>query len=362
MKKYLLNDNVQKILASLMAILIGFIFGFAILLFATMIKDKATYPLEGFITIITGGMRYNGIKGLGIILRYTTPVLLTGLSVGFAFKTGLFNIGAAGQFVMGAYAAAYIAIKWTFIPVEYLWIVALLGSIVVGGFWGMISGVLKAYRNVNEVISSIMLNYIGMITVSNLVFLIKDKFNPSRSQIPLSQIPTFGLDMIFGKNTVDFGIFIAVFVAIIIYIVLEKTSFGYELKACGYNREAARYAGINDKKGIILSMTIAGALAGLGGALVYISSITKVFDQSLTLQREGTDGISVALLGLSSPLGIIFSSFFISMLRNAGSSLSRAGFNDEVIRIMTSTIIYASAFSLLFKDKIKKFFTKKEAK
>jgi len=263
---------------------------------------------------------------------------------------------------MGAYAAAYIAIKWTFIPVEYLWIVALLGSIVVGGFWGMISGVLKAYRNVNEVISSIMLNYIGMITVSNLVFLIKDKFNPSRSQIPLSQIPTFGLDLIFGKNTVDFGIFIAVFVAIIIYIVLEKTSFGYELKACGYNREAARYAGINDKKGNILSMTIAGGLAGLGGALVYISSITKVFDQSLTLQREGTDGISVALLGLSSPLGIIFSSFFISMLRNAGSSLSRAGFNDEVIRIMTSTIIYASAFSLLFKDKIKKFFTKKEAK
>jgi len=186
MKKYLLNDNVQKILASLSAILIGFMFGFLILVFASVIKDKATYPLDGFITIITGGMRYNGLKGLGIILRYTTPVLLTGLSVGFAFKTGLFNIGAAGQFVMGAYAAAYIAIKWTFIPVEFLWIVALLGSLVVGGFWGMISGVLKAYRNVNEVISSIMLNYIGMITVSNLVFLIKDKFNPSRSQFQLS--------------------------------------------------------------------------------------------------------------------------------------------------------------------------------
>jgi len=109
-------------------------------------------------------------------------------------------------------------------------------------------------------------------------------------------------------------------------------------------------------------MTIAGALAGLGGALVYISTITKVFDQSLILQREGFDGISVALLGLSNPIGVIFSSFFISMLRNAGSSLSRSGFNDEVIRIMTSTIIYASAFSLLFKDKIKRYFTKKEIK
>ena len=362
MKKFILNDNVQKILASLTAILIGFIFGFLILLFAASIKTQATNPIEGFITIITGGMRYNGIKGFGIILRYTTPVLLTGLSVGFAFKTGLFNIGAAGQFVMGGFTAAYIAIRWTFIPLELLWIVALLGAVVVGGIWGMISGVLKAYRNVNEVISSIMLNYIGMITVSNLVFTIKDRFNPSRSQVPLSRIPTFGLDKLFGVNTEDFGIFIAIAVAIVIYIVLEKTSFGYELKACGFNREAARYAGINDKKGIILSMTIAGALSGLGGALVYVSSITKVFDQSLVLQREGFDGISVALLGLSNPLGIIFSSFFISMLRNAGSSLSRAGFNDEVIRIMTSTIIYASAFSLLFRDKIHKLFSKKEVK
>ena len=145
MKKFILNDNVQKILASLTAILIGFIFGFLILLFAASIKTQATNPIEGFITIITG------------------------LSVGFAFKTGLFNIGAAGQFVMGGFTAAYIAIRWTFIPLELLWIVALLGAVVVGGIWGMISGVLKAYRNVNEVISSIMLNYIGMITVSNLV-------------------------------------------------------------------------------------------------------------------------------------------------------------------------------------------------
>lgn len=362
MKKLILNESVQKILASSTAVLIGFGFGFLILLFAAAIKVQATDPFEGFITILTGGMLHNGFRGFGIILRYMTPVLLTGLSVGFAFKTGLFNIGAAGQFVMGGFAAAYIAVRWTFIPLEFLWIVALIGSAIVGGIWGMISGLLKAYRNVNEVISSIMLNYIGMITVSNLVFTIRDRYNPSRSQVPFSRIPTFGFDALFGVNTVDIGILISIAVAIIIYVVLEKTSFGYELKACGYNREAARYAGINDKRGIILSMTIAGALSGLGGALVYISSITKVFDQSLVLQREGFDGISVALLGLSSPIGIIFSSFFISMLRNAGASLSRVGFNDEVIRIMTSTIIYASAFSLLFKDKLHKMLSKKEVK
>jgi len=362
MKKWLLKEGNGKLFASLMAILIGMVFGFIILLIAAAVAPKASYPLDGLYTIITGGLRYSGIKGFGTVLRYATPVILTGLSVGFAFKTGLFNIGAAGQYVMGGFAAAYIAVKWTFIPLEYLWIVGLLGSILVGGLWGLISGLLKALRNVNEVISSIMLNYIGMITVSTLVILIPDPFNPSRTKVPLSQIPTFGLDTLFGKNTVDVGIVIAILVAIMIYVILEKTTFGYELKACGFNRNAARYAGINDKRGIILSMTISGALSGLAGGLVYISSITKVFDQSLVLQKEGFDGISVALLGLSNPIGIIFSGFFIGMLRNAGTPLSRSGFNEEVVRIMTSTIIYASAFSLIFREKLTKFLTRKVGK
>jgi simple sugar transport system permease protein len=151
-------------------------------------------------------------------------------------------------------------------------------------------------------------------------------------------------------------------VILIIYIVLNKTTFGFELKACGFNRNAARYAGINDTRGIILSMFISGALSGLAGGLVYISSIAKVIDQSTVLQREGFDGISVALLGLNNPIGIIFSGFFISMLRNAGVPLSRSGYNEEVVRIMTSTIIYASAFSLLFRENFTRWLKRKEVK
>jgi len=362
MKKFLMNAGVQKIFAALLAILFGLVFGIVILFIASFFISKASYPMDALYTIVTGGLRFSGLKGLGIIMRFMSPILLTGLSVGFAFKTGLFNIGASGQFVIGGFVAAYICIKWTFIPLEYLWIVGILGAIIAGGLVGLISGLLKAYRNVNEVISAIMLNYIAMITVSNLVSVIADKNNPSRTMPPLSRIPTLGLDKIFGNNTTDISIFIAILVAILIYIILERTTFGYELKACGYNRNAARYAGINDRLGITLSMTIAGALAGLGGAMVYISSITKVFDSLLTLAPEGFDGISVALLGMSNPLGIIFSAAFIAALKNAGPALSRSGFNEEVVKIMTAVIIYASAFSLIFREKLVQFFTKKGAK
>jgi len=362
MKQFLRQEMNQKIIASLVAVLFGFIFAFIILSFASLINVKDSSPVQGLITIMSGGLTTSGLKGLGTILRYATPVILTGLSVGFAFQTGLFNIGTPGQFIMGGFSAAFVSVRWEFIPVEYRWVVAILVAVLVGGLWGMISGVLKATRNVNEVISSIMLNYIGMYTVSNLVDLIPDKFNPSRTQIPPSRIPTFGLDQIFGQNTVDFGIIIAIVVVILIWILLSKTTFGYELKACGFNRSAARYAGINDSKGIIASMFIAGALAGLAGALVYIASITKVIDQLTVLQKEGFDGISVALLGLSHPIGILFSGFFISMLRNAGLPLSRSGFNEEVVRIMTSTIIYASAFSLIFREKLTRWLTRKDVK
>jgi len=359
MKKLIMNAGVQKISAALLSILFGLVFGVVILFIASMFIPKVSYPFDALYTIVTGGLRFSGLKGFGIILRFLAPILMTGLSVGFAFKTGLFNIGASGQFVTGGFVAAYICVKWTFIPVEYLWLVGLLAAIISGGIIGLISGLLKAYRNVNEVISAIMLNYITMITVSNLVAVIADKNNPSRTQPPLSRIPTLGLDKLFGNNTTDISIFIAILVAILIYVILERTTFGYELKACGYNRNAARYAGINDRLGITLSMGIAGALAGLGGAMVYISSVTKVFDQLLVLAPEGFDGISVALLGMSNPLGIIFSAAFIAALKNAGPALSRSGFNEEVVKIMTAVIIYASAFSLIFQEKLVQFFTKK---
>lgn len=359
LKDIVLNDGVNNAFASIFAIFIGLVFGFVVL--------TITNPGEavnGFIIILKGGFS-TGAKGMGQVLYFATPLILTGLSVGFAFKTGLFNIGAAGQFIMGAFAAVYVGVRWDFLPAPLHWMVAILAAAVVGGLWALIPGLMKAYLNVHEVISTIMMNYIGMYTAN---FLIKATVYDSKKALSMNTaesavLPKGGLDYIFfnplgnGKDlsTVNSGIWIAIFFAIIMYIVLNKTTFGYELKACGYNKFASKYAGINEKRNIVLSMVIAGALAGMGGALLYLSGANgrhiKVVDM---LAVEGFNGIPVALLGLSNPIGIIFSAIFVSYITQGGNYMQTLDFVPEVIDIIIACIIYFSAFSLLFRRIIPK--------
>lgn len=347
--------------ASIIAICMGLLFGL-IILFIT----NPSQAFDGFIIILKGGFS-TGAKGMGQVFYFATPLILTGLSVGFAFKTGLFNIGAAGQFVMGAFAAIYIGVRWTFLPAPWHWIVALIGAAVVGGLWALIPGLLKAFLNVHEVISTIMMNYIGMYMANMLVKL--TVYNPlknlSMSTAETATLPKGGLDSVFynireGSGTIDLstvnsGIYIAVGIAIIMYIVLNKTTFGYELKACGFNQNASRYAGINEKRSVVLSMVIAGALAGLGGGLLYLSGSSgrhlKVVD---VLATEGFNGIPVALLGLSNPIGIIFSAIFISYITQGGNYLQSMDFVTEVIDIIIACIIYFSAFALISRGIITK--------
>lgn len=344
-------------MASIAAILAGLLFGL-IILFAS----NASQALPGFVIILKGGFS-TGAKGMGQVMYFATPLILTGLSVGFAFKTGLFNIGAAGQFIMGAFVAIYIGVKWTFLPAPFHWIVALIGAALIGGLWALIPGILKAYLNVHEVISTIMMNYIGMYTAN---FMVKATVYDSRKALSMNvaqsaTLPKGGLDTIFHNklgtsevwdvSTVNSGIYIAIGVAIVMYIILNKTSFGYELKACGFNKDASKYAGINEKRSIVLSMVIAGALAGLGGGLLYLSGATgrhiKVVD---VLAVEGFNGIPVALLGLSNPIGIIFAAIFISYITLGGNYLQTLDFVPEVIDIIIACIIYFSAFALLFRN------------
>ncbi len=264
-------NSLTSFAASLMAIAAGLIFGLIILLLS-----NAQDALPAFLTILTGGFS-EGARGIGQVIYYATPIIMTGLSVGFAFKTGLFNIGASGQFTCGAFAAIYIGIKWTFIPPELHWIVALLGALAAGAVWGAGPGLLKAFFNVNEVITSIMMNYIGMYLVNmTIVKTVYDSLKNQTKMVAKSAVlPKAGLDKLFNTNNLNIGIIIAVLAVIIIYIILQKTTFGYELKACGINKSASRYAGINEKKSIIISMVIAGALAGLGGGLLYLSGSGK---------------------------------------------------------------------------------------
>ena len=354
-KDIMLSDGANNAFSSLFAIFIGLLFGFVVLLIS-----NPSEAVQGFIIILKGGFNTNA-KGLGQVLYFATPLIMTGLSVGFAFKTGLFNIGAAGQFIMGAFTAVYIGVKWTFLPAPLHWMVAILGAALIGGLWALIPGLMKAYLNVHEVISTIMMNYIGMYTAN---FLIKSTVYDSKKALsmgtaPSSVLPKGGLDYVFynplgnGKDlsTVNSGIWIAILLAIVMYIILNKTTFGYELKACGFNKHASRYAGINEKRNIVLSMVIAGALAGIGGALLYLSGANgrhiKVVD---VLAAEGFNGIPVALLGLSNPIGIIFSAIFISYITQGGNYMQTLDFVPEVIDIIIACIIYFSAFSLVFRS------------
>ena len=336
-------------LSSIIAILLGLFAGLIILLLS-----NASQAFQGFWAILSGG--FSSMKDLGQVLYFATPIILTGLSVGFASRTGLFNIGAAGQFIVGAYAAVFVGARCGFLPGHLHWITALTAAMLAGALWGSIPGFFKALFNVNEVIACIMTNYIGTYLVNFLIT--KTVYDSLRNQsmrvAVAANLPKMGMDNIFKDgfitSSANAGIFIAVLFAVLIYIVLEKTSFGYELKACGFNRNAAHYAGINEKRNIVLSMTIAGAMAGLGGALLYLAGSGKGITVVDVLAQEGFNGIPVALLGLNNPLGIIFSGLLVAYLNVGGTNMQLYKFAPQVIEIIIAVIIYFSAFALLIKD------------
>jgi simple sugar transport system permease protein len=344
--KLLQVEGFTSFLSSLMAIAAGLLVGLIILLISNS-KDA----IPAFVTILKGGFE-DGAKGIGQVIYFAIPIIMTGLSVGFAFKTGLFNIGASGQFTCGAFVAIYIGIKWTFVPPEIHWLVALIGAMIAGAVWGSGPGLLKAFFNVNEVITSIMMNYIGMYLVNmTIVKTVYDSLkNQTKPVLKSAILPKAGLDKLFNTSNVNIGIIIVILAVAIIYIILQKTTFGYELKACGINKEASRYAGINEKKSIILSMVIAGALSGLGGGLLYLSGSGKYLHVLDVLAPEGFSGISVALLGMSHPIGIFLSGLFIAHLEVGGFNIQLYNFVPEIIDMIVAVIIYCGAFALLFKQ------------
>lgn len=344
--------DIAPFISSLLAIVFGLVIGFIILLIA---NNKEAVP--GFATILSGPVAH-GMKGIGQVFYYATPLILCGLSVGFAFKTGLFNIGGSGQFLMGAFGGVLVGLTMDKLgPVQ--WIVALLFATLLGAIWGAIPGILKAYFNVNEVISCIMLNYISLFWVNMVVkgnsVLFNNLRNESRDIPVASTIPKLGFDKIFDGSSVNSGIIIAIVAAIILYIVLEKTTFGYELKACGFNKVASKYAGINENRSIVMSMLIAGAICGLAGGIMLLSGTGRHIEIKDVIPNEGFNGISVALLGVSNPIGIIFSGLFIAYLTAGGFYLQLFHFSREIIDIIIAVIIYFSAFALIVKMILSKF-------
>lgn len=374
-QKWYRSDSAKSVLSAIISILIGMVVGTLIILIVGLTKDgisgKGIWEgirlvfLGVFSTGRSGGaltFGYNPVN-LGNMLFRATPLVMTGLSVAVAFKTGLFNIGAAGQYLMGTMGTLTVGLTLgnTDCPVFIAWLAAFLAGMVLGALWGAIPGVFKAYLNINEVITCIMTNWIA----ANLVtwwFDAHEVFKNSAEGgkigyiIPLKNVgvvtPKMGMNILFPGSQANGGFWIVCILAIAMFIMLSRTTFGYELRACGSNRHAARYAGINDKRNIIFSMMISGALAAAGASLYYLSGNTEFFWSTYqSLPAEGFNGIPVALLAANNPIAVIFTGVFMSMLNVAGTQLkSLTAYNEYISDIIIAIIVYLSAFSMLIKQ------------
>ncbi len=362
MKKNILkNSGVQTLLASLICIVLGMAIGYVVLL---LINPAGAW--EAIITVMKNFMTYSKsvqqMKYLGSTLVKTAPLLMCSLSILFSYKVGLFNIGAAGQYCAGVGAALYAALAWN-LP----WWACTILAMLAGSVLAAISGVLKAYRNVNEVISGIMLNWITLYLVNMLLTNVKEETSPYTFALssvnPSAIIPSLGLGALFSKNQyVTIAIPLAVIFAIIVWVVLEKTMFGYELKATGNNKNAAKYCGMAEKRNTILSLMISGALAGMGAAMLYLTGFEQWQCSTSSVPGMGFNGIAAAFLGGLHPIGAVLSSFFIQHITTGGAYVDKTMYCAQISDLISSIIIYLCGFVLFMKYAMNAGIAKQEEK
>lgn len=358
------SEGLKSLSASLLCIFGGIFVGFVVLVLLSVFNPRIGFAeaVRG-ILIVLGGPFSGGGNSLfqfGNMLFNATPLILTGLSACIAFKTGLFNIGAPGQYLMGAMVTLIVSlsIPSAAVPSPVIWLLALICGTLAGALWGAIPGFFKAYLNVNEVIVCIMTNWIAANVVSwvfngsKFINVAESKVNfIMKTEVNNIATATFGLDKIFSGGSVvsyaDASIFLAICVAIVLYVVMNKTTFGYELKACGYNRDGAKYAGMNEKRNLLLAMAIAGGLAAMGASIWCLNGHQDFkWETYQTLPVDGFNGIPAALLAGNNPIGIIFTAIFLKYINVGGSNLAaNTAFNEYVSQLMVAMIVYFSGFA-----------------
>ena len=366
--------------SSVISAFIGLFVGFLLMLFA-MIFTNGANAFAGLGIMFAGP--FNGTYvalEFGNMIFYSVPIIFTGLSITLAYKTGLFNIGAPGQFFMGTLGCLLVALNINTVGNRFLgilvWILAIIVGLIFGMIWGSLAGLLKAFFGINEVIASIMLNWISANIVTWVFSLNSSIINSDAGKsgylIKTAQTgnfsPSLGLDQLFSggtsKSYIDIGIIFAILMCVIVWVLLNKTTIGYSMKACGSNREAAKYAGINDKKNIIFAMTFAGGLAALGGCFYFLNpNIEFAFNSAYqNLPAWGFNGIPVAFLANCHPLGVLVSALFVRYLNSSGTYLPVAGYNQYFADIIIAVIIYLSGFTRFFKERIDRFVLRREEK
>lgn len=343
-------------LVALVAVIFGLVAGAILMLFI------GSNPLEGYAFLFRGGLM--NMERVGNTLATATPLILTGLSVAFAFRTGLFNIGAAGQMLVGGLVATALGLSLD-LPKPLLLCIIALGSMLAGGLWAVIPGYLKARFNVHEVVSTIMMNWIAYwVVYYTIPAWFKGEFLETESaRIPeAASLKVPWLTSLFAGSYINLGLFIGILAVIIIAVILNRTTLGYQLKAVGFNRHAAEYAGISVNRNIILSMVIAGALSGLAGATFYVGYATNM--QIGVIPSHGFDGIAVALLGANTPIGVFGAALFFGILQSGkGFMNAMTSIPPEIGDTIIATIIYFAATSVLIEQllgRIQKTFSRRK--
>ena len=333
----------SSLVISLSAVLLGLLAG------AVFILMLGTNPFAAFAYLFRGGLM--NIERIGNTLATATILLFVGLSVSFAFKTGLFNIGASGQMLIGGLCATYIALNVP-LPRPIMLLALIIAGVIGGAVWGFFPGLLKALFNVHEVVSSIMMNWIALWIVyySVQLHLKADLIETeSRSIAEINTLRAHWLSAIFKSDYVNYGIFLGIAGIIFLKLVLDKTTLGFELKAAGYNKSAAEYAGIKVNRNIIFSMMISGALSGLAGLTYYAGYSLNM--QINVMPAQGFDGIAVALLGAGNSMGVALSALFFGILHvGKGFMSANTSVPPEIADTIIAVIIYFTATSLLLKS------------
>lgn len=360
-KSLLRNKGLQTIIASLFCIFLGLFLGYIVLL---IINPAGAW--QAIVNIMKNFMYYpSEIKALqyfGSTLVKASPLLMCSLSVLFAYKVGLFNIGAAGQYVAGACACLYMALKF-----HMPWYVCILAAMIMGAVLASISGILKAYCNVNEVISCIMLNWISLYLTNMLLNTVKDSSSPYTlaltSENPSAMIPALGLGELFaGNKYVTIALPLSVIIAILVWVLLEKTKLGFELKATGLNKQAAKYCGMREKYNTILTMAISGSLAGMGAAFFYLTNVEQWAVTQTSVPGMGFNGIAAAFLGGLNPIGTIFASYFIQHITSGGAYVDKSMYCTQISDLISALIIYLCGFVFFFRLWLNRILDKREEK
>lgn len=342
-RKLKVSRAVDGITSTVISIITALLIGFLV-----MYAFNPQNAVPAFGELMSGGASL-GLAGIGQVLYYTAPYIILGVSASFSFQTGILNMGINGQFAVGALVAVLVAGLGTGIPASYRWIVALVLSSLAGMLWAVVPGILKAYWGASEVVPGIMMNYISVYLCNEMVT--KYYYQPittSSKYIPAdSVLPRMGFDKLFPGSNASSALVFAFAVMVIMYVIIYKTTFGYGLRASGKNLYAAHYAGVNEKKNIMMVMLISGLLAGFAGGILYLSSTTKTI---VIMDRASSDAayaIPIALLANKNPVGVIFVAIFMAWITVGGTMIQSYGFPTETVTMLTSIIFYFSALSFL---------------